>query len=200
MNYPIKTVCVYCGSAIGNNPEFMTGTIALGKALVARDITLVYGGASIGLMGVLANTVLENGGKAIGVIPEALDRKEVKNEDLTEIHIVNTMHERKAKMAALSDAFIALPGGYGTLDELIEVITWLKLGLQLKPVALYNIAGYFDPLLAMITRMAVEGFIDKKGQHLLQVGDSTETVLQLLSGFNPKDFVTPLTDIRNLGL
>jgi uncharacterized protein (TIGR00730 family) len=149
--------------------------------MVARGLGLVYGGGHIGLMGVLADAVLAGGGRVIGVIPRSLEAKELAHGSLTELHVVETMHQRKAAMADLSDAFAALPGGFGTADELFEILTWAQLGLHTKPIGLLNVAGFFDPLLAWIDRCRAEGFLREKHRRLLHVASSEAALLDLLS-------------------
>ena len=145
----LKTLCVFCGSSAGSRPVYADAARQMGEALVARDITLVFGGGRVGLMGEIARTVLAGGGRVVGVIPRALLRKEIAYEDLSELHVVDSMHERKALMAERSDGFVAMPGGFGTFEEFCEVLTWSQLGFHHKPVALLNVAGYFDGLLAL---------------------------------------------------
>ncbi len=155
----MKAVCVYCGSSSGNKPGYLEKAGQLGESLAVRGLALVYGGSKIGLMGRLADSVLTRGGKAIGVLPEALSAKEVAHPRLSELHIVKGMHERKAKMAELSDAFIALPGGFGTMDEMMEMITWNQLGFQSKPIGFLNVEGYYDRLFHFLLGMEEEGFV-----------------------------------------
>jgi uncharacterized protein (TIGR00730 family) len=155
----MKAVCVYCGSSPGNNPVYLEQAKELGEELASRDLALIYGGSKIGLMGKLADTVLAKGGRAIGVLPEALGSKEVAHPGLTQLHIVKDMHERKAKMAALSDAFIAMPGGFGTMDEVMEMITWNQLGFQAKPIGFLNVEGFYDKLFHFLRSMSKEGFV-----------------------------------------
>jgi uncharacterized protein (TIGR00730 family) len=155
----VVRLCVYCGSSKGRGSQFQEAAAAFGERLADADIALVYGGGHIGLMGVLADAVLARGGTAIGVIPQALVDRELAHQGLTELHIVASMHERKARMAELSDGFAALPGGAGTLDEMFEQWTWAQLGIHAKPCGFLNVAGYFDPLRAMIDRMVAEGFL-----------------------------------------
>lgn len=195
MTYSLQNVAVFCGSSVGKNPAFMEAAIALGKELSARRIGLVYGGGSVGLMGILADTVLAAKGSVIGVIPQALDNREITHLELTELHIVDSMHARKALMAAKANAFIALPGGYGTLDELLETITWLQLGIQVKPIAIYNVNGYFDPLLDLFQRMVDEGFISQYGRTLVTVGKSPAEVLDLLASFEPANHQPKWTNL-----
>src|SRR5882672_10752018 len=141
----IKRICVFCGSSPGSRPGYTAAAIALAKYLVARKISIVYGGGNVGLMGVLADTAIAAGGEVIGVIPQSLVAKEVAHGGLSEVKVVDSMHERKALMAELSGAFIALPGGYGTLEEFCEVLTWAQLGLHQKPCGLLNVANFYDP-------------------------------------------------------
>jgi uncharacterized protein (TIGR00730 family) len=145
----MKRVCVFCGSSSGSRPEYRTAAEELGTEVVRRKIGLVYGGGNVGLMGVIADAVLKAGGEVMGVIPENLMAKEVGHNGLTKLHVVRSMHERKALMADLSDAFIALPGGFGTLEEFCEIVTWSQLGLHTKPCGILNVQGYYSPLLAM---------------------------------------------------
>jgi len=155
----MKKICVYCGSSPGRNPAYQAAARELGKALVARGLGLVYGGASVGVMGSVADAVLEAGGEAIGVIPEALAVKEVAHPSLTEQHVVGSMHERKALMADLSDGFVALPGGWGTFEEIFEMLTWAQLGFHAKPCGLLNVAGYYDHLHAFLDKAITEQFV-----------------------------------------
>ncbi|ADO73174.1 TIGR00730 family Rossman fold protein [Stigmatella aurantiaca] len=155
----LRTVCVFCGSRPGSRPDFLASATALGQELAQRGLTLVYGGASVGLMGAVADAVLSHGGRAVGVLPVSLQQREIGHPGLHELHLVNSMHERKALMAQRSDAFIALPGGFGTFEELFEIVTWGQLGLHRKPMGLLDVAGYYQPLLAMVRRAVDEGFI-----------------------------------------
>lgn len=179
----IKRVCVFCGSSSGNNGNYAEQTKALGKRLTEHDIELVYGGGSVGLMNVIANTVLTYGGKAHGVIPDHLMQWEVGHTNLTALHVTDSMHERKAMMAELSDAFIALPGGYGTLEELMEAITWLQLKIHAKPVILYNIDGYYDKLIDFIEHATNSGFIDGNNKTLLHSVETLDDCMRCL-GYN----------------
>lgn len=155
----MRRVCVYCGSRPGRLDVYQQATVEMGKAIAASKTTLVYGGASRGLMGVLADTVMQAGGEVIGVIPECLMHKEIAHPRITELRVVPDLHTRKATMAMLADAFVALPGGMGTLEEITEMITWLQLGLHHKPIALLNTEGYFKALLDVFERMAREAFV-----------------------------------------
>ncbi|RBP78278.1 TIGR00730 family Rossman fold protein [Marinomonas rhizomae] len=152
-------VAIYCGSAEGHSPEYANGVKALGVHLAKQGIDIVYGGGNVGLMGVIANSALQAGGKVIGVIPAHLESKEIAHTGLTELHVVANMHERKAKMSELADAFVALPGGVGTLEEIFEVWTWGQLGLHGKPCAFYNINGFYDPMFIMLESMLHAGFV-----------------------------------------
>ena len=181
----IKRVCVFCGSSAGKDPVYRLAAQSLGKMLVRRECELVYGGGSVGLMGVLADTVLAEGGRVIGVIPTALATKEVQHTGLTETHVVSNMHARKAKMTELADAFIAMPGGYGTLEELFEVVTWAQLGLHTKPAGLLNVVGYFDGLLGCIDAAVAEGFIHPEHRKLIVTGSEPDALLDALLRHQP---------------
>ncbi|MCC7180258.1 MAG: TIGR00730 family Rossman fold protein [Acidobacteria bacterium] len=155
----MQRVCVFCGSSAGSNPAYAAAARAMGRELVARGMGLVYGGGHVGLMGVVADAVLEAGGEAIGVIPHALAAREIAHQRLTTLHVVASMHERKAMMADLADAFVAMPGGFGTYEELFEAITWTQLGLHRKPCGLLNVAGFYDPVVRFIDHAVAEQFI-----------------------------------------
>lgn len=155
-----NNICVYCGSSPGLNPAYARAAVILGKKLAERDIGLIYGGAAVGIMGVVADAVLENGGTAIGVIPRALAVKEVAHEGLTKLHVVESMHERKAMMADLADGFIALPGGWGTLEEIFEILTWAQLGFHRKPCGLLNVKGYYDHLIGFLENAFAQQFVN----------------------------------------
>jgi len=152
-------LCIFCGSSIGVNPAFAAAARALGAALAARRIGLVYGGGNVGLMGILADATLESGGDVTGVIPHALVAREIAHRGLTHLHVVNSMHERKAMMAELADGFIALPGGFGTLEEFCEAVTWTQLGVHAKPCGLLNVDGFYDALLAFLAHALEERFL-----------------------------------------
>ncbi len=177
----IKNLCVFCGSSVGSKPEYREAAEEMGKLLASRNIGLVYGGGRIGLMGVLANTVLENNGKVTGVIPGFLSTKEIRHDGLTQCYEVDDMHTRKQMMYQLSDAFVAMPGGFGTLDELFEIITWHQLSLHQKPVVIYNAHGYFDPLLEMIHKMYAEGFVPAQYKSFLHEASTQEEVAEMLA-------------------
>jgi uncharacterized protein (TIGR00730 family) len=168
---------------MGNRPAYQAAAEGMGRLLVERGIELVYGGGNIGLMGVLADTVLQRGGRVIGVIPESLMAREVGHVGLTELRVVSSMHERKSVMSDLSDGFIALPGGFGTLEEFCEVVTWSQLGLQSKPCGLLNIEGYYDPLLELFDDAVREGFLNTPNRRLVLDDEDTERLLEKLTAF-----------------
>jgi len=177
----MKAVCVYCGSAFGTRDAYRLAAEGLGTALAAADIALIYGGGRVGLMGTVADAVLAAGGKAIGVIPQLLMDKEVAHRQLSELHVVDDMHQRKRMMADLADAFITMPGGAGTLEELFETYTWAQLGYHNKPMGLLNIAGFYDPLIAMLRHTADEGFIRSDFVDLLALDADPTALLTTLS-------------------
>ena len=179
----IKNICVYCGSRPGRLDAYAEAARALAEQLVSHDIGLVYGGASVGLMGTVADHVLKLGGRAIGVIPEALVRKEVAHHHLTELHITQSMHERKTLMAELSDGFIALPGGIGTLEEIFEIWTWAQLGLHHKPCGLLNVEGYFDTLRRFLDHTVSEEFVRPPVRGMLIVETDPGAMLQRFLGY-----------------
>jgi uncharacterized protein (TIGR00730 family) len=181
----MKALCVYCGSNPGVRSDYADAAANLARILAARNIGLVYGGASKGLMGILADTVLEAGGEVQGVIPRSLLAKEIGHAHLTKLHIVDTMHERKALMAKLSDGFIALPGGFGTLDELVEALTWAQLGFHAKPCGLLNIAGYFSHLLRYFEQAEAEGFLRPQHRRMLLVAEDPAKLLAQFECYRP---------------
>jgi uncharacterized protein (TIGR00730 family) len=181
----IKRICVFCGSNSGNDPRYQEVARRLGAMLALEEIALVYGGGSVGLMGVLADAVLEGGGNAIGVIPQALWNREVGHAGLTEVHIVDTMHERKRMMADLADAFIALPGGLGTLEEIFEVWTWAQLGIHRKAVGFLDVAGFYEPLQEFLDRAVDAGFIRYEHRAAAIYETSPDRLLKLLRNYEP---------------
>jgi uncharacterized protein (TIGR00730 family) len=181
----LNRVCVYCGSGVGGHDGYADAARALGRALVERKIGLVFGGGRIGMMGVLAETVLAGGGEAIGVIPKHLEEKGLALTSVTALHVVENMHVRKAMMAELSDAFIAMPGGYGTAEEFFEALTWAQLSLHLKPCALLNTTGYFDHLIRFVDHAVREGFIHPTHRELMLVDNSPEALLDRLTAYEP---------------
>jgi uncharacterized protein (TIGR00730 family) len=184
----MKRVCVFCGSSPGARAGYADAATALGRALARRGIGLVTGGGRVGLMGVVADAALAAGGEVIGVIPEALLEWEVAHEGLTELRVVASMHERKAAMADLSDAFAALPGGFGTLEEFCEVLTWSQLGLHAKPCGLVNVAGYYDPFLAMLDHAVTERFLRREHRALVLADEAPDSLLDQLAAFRPPLF------------
>jgi len=181
----IRRVCVYCGSAVGGQDGYAEAARALGQALVARGFGLVFGGGRIGMMGVLARTVLAGGGEAIGVIPRDLMDKGLGLAGVTSMRVVETMHARKALMAELADAFIAMPGGFGTAEEFFEAVTWAQLGLHAKPCGLLNVHGYFDHLIRFVDHAVHEQFIDPAHRRLLLVDEAPEALLDQLTSWQP---------------
>lgn len=181
----MKTICIFTGSSPGHNPQHEAAARSLGGTIAARGMGIVYGGASIGLMGAVADACLDAGGSVIGVMPKALADLEIAHNGLTEQHIVATMHERKALMADMSDGFLALPGGLGTLDELFEIWTWAQLGEHQKPVAILNVNGFFDPLLAYLDHVVEEGFIKPAHRDMLIVHETADEVLDAMTSYDP---------------
>jgi len=181
----LKRICVYCGSSTGSRPEYRKTAEELGCYLATNNIGLVFGGSDLGLMGMLADSVLAAGGEAIGVIPKALMAREIAHTGLTELRVVGTMHARKALMSELSDAFIALPGGYGTMEELIEMLTWSQLGIHKKPCAVLNIHGYFDGLMEFLDHAVEEGFLRSENRGLLLVDTTVESLFRRIRSFSP---------------
>lgn len=173
----MKSICIYCASSPGVRPEYAAAAETLACALAARDITIIYGGSSKGIMGRMADAALAAGGRVIGVLPKSLIKKEVGHDGLHELHIVASMHERKAMMSELAEGFIALPGGFGTLEEIIETITWAQLGFHSKPCGLLNASGYFDALLQFLAHAVGEGFIRREHCDILQVAESPAELL-----------------------
>ena len=185
MSRSLTSVCVFCGSRSGNKPEFAQAAKQLGTALATQGIHLVYGGGQVGLMGLVADAVLNAGGQVTGVIPEFLATRELLHDGLTELRIVPDMHTRKAEMARESAGFIALPGGFGTLEELFEAVTWTQLGVHTKSIGLLNINGFFDPLLDMLDRAIGDGFIDADQRAFLVVDDCPQRLLEQLEQHRP---------------
>lgn len=173
----MQRICVFCGSSLGLNDHYRDAARTLGRELAARGIDLVYGGGSVGLMGVVADAVLAAGGRVFGVIPRQLATEELAHRGLTSLKVVASMHERKACMAGLADAFLALPGGFGTFEELFEAITWSQLGIHRKPVGLLNIANFFDPLVSLVEKAIEEGFIRSENRELVVIGGSPGQLL-----------------------
>lgn len=176
----IQRICVFCGSSSGVRSTYAHIAQKLGRAIASRGLGLVYGGGNVGLMGLIANAVIKESGEVVGVIPHALSEKELAHNEVTKLHLVSGMHERKALMAELSDAFIVLPGGFGTFDEFFEIVTWAQLGFHSKPIGLLNVEGYFDLLLDFISHMLKEGFIKAKHRQLILESKHPEEMLQVI--------------------
>lgn len=181
----LQSICVFCGGNAGSRPIYAQRALALGRELAARGIRLVYGGGSVGLMGEVARSALNHGAQVLGYIPEHLTTKELMGYPIGELVVVGTMHERKARMAEMSDAFIALPGGFGTLDELFEAITWGQIGLQRKPIGLLNVEGFFDLLLQHVDYCVQEGFVRPQHRQLIVVDDDPARLLEQLATHQP---------------
>jgi uncharacterized protein (TIGR00730 family) len=181
----LRSICVFCGSSFGANPLYRSAAAEAGRVLANRRLTMVYGGANVGLMGTLADAALAQGGRVVGVLPSALVELEIAHQGLNELHFVNSMHERKRLMFDLSDAFLALPGGFGTLDELFEILTWGQLGMHTKPIALLNIAGYIDALLALLDHMVEERLLRPEHRGMLMTVPTIESALNAMESYQP---------------
>lgn len=181
----MKSVCVYCGSSAGRDPAYAEAARRLGEEIAGRGLGLVYGGSSVGIMKVVADAVLGRGGRVTGVIPEALVRKEIAHRGLSQLLVTSSMHERKMKMAELSDAFVALPGGVGTLEELFEAWTWAQLGLHAKPCGLLNVAGYWDRLIAFLDHAVAERFVKEANRAMLVVSAEPADLLDRFAAYRP---------------
>jgi uncharacterized protein (TIGR00730 family) len=177
----VRRVAVYCGSANGNDPAFLAEARALGRAIAAAGLGMVYGGASVGLMGATADAALAGGAEVIGILPQVLAGSEIAHSNLTRLEVVETMHQRKARMVTLADAFLILPGGYGTLDELLEIVTWAQLKIHAKPCVLINTLGYWNGLLDFLDSAVAAGFLLPRNRSLLQVAVDAEAAIQLAS-------------------
>jgi uncharacterized protein (TIGR00730 family) len=190
----VRRVCVFCGSSPGRDPRYVAAAREMALALVARGEGLVFGGGSVGLMGVLADALLAAGGQALGVIPHGLVAREIAHRSLTEMRVVPSMHARKALMAELSDAFVALPGGFGTFEELLEMVTWAQLGIHGKPIGLLNVAGYYDSLIALVDHAVREGFVPPGNRGLILVDGEPGPLLERLSAYQSParpEWITP---------
>jgi hypothetical protein len=181
----MERVSVFCGSSTGTEPEFRRSAEHLGKYLAENGIEIIYGGAKVGLMGAVADAALRNGGRVTGVLPEFLCDKEIAHEGLTSLITVETMHERKLKMNELSEGVIALPGGYGTLEELFEMITWGQLGLHIKPVGILNINGFYDPLMELLENMVIKGFLKESNRRMLMIENKAEDLIAAMDQYLP---------------
>lgn len=181
----INNLAVFCGSSTGTDGIYIEYAEKLGEELAQRNRTLIYGGAKVGCMGALADTSLTHGGRVVGVIPKKLKNVEIAHDQLTELHIVETMHERKSKMADLADGFVALPGGAGTLEEWFEVFTWAQLGYHAKPCGLLNVNGFFDPLIAMLDHTITQGFMNKIYRDMIIIASDPKTLLEKMDAYHP---------------
>ncbi|WP_238654116.1 TIGR00730 family Rossman fold protein [Paenibacillus piscarius] len=192
----MKSIAVFCGSSEGASPVYKECAIQLGKELAARNLTLIYGGATVGLMGAVADSVMQAGGQVIGVLPHFLKQREIEHTRLTELIMVDSMHERKLKMSELADGFIALPGGPGTMEEYFEIFTWAQLGLHQKPCGLLNVNHYYDPLISLFGNMAREQFMQEK-HHAIMLNDTTpEGILRQMADYTPPPVKQYLTEDR----
>ena len=192
----ISSICIYCGSNKGLNSEYALAASDLGRLLAEKNIRLIYGGGKVGLMGVVADAVLEHGGSVTGVVPTFLSEREVLHHHLSELITVSTMHERKQVMADMADGFIAMPGGLGTLDELFEILTWHQLHLHRKPIGVLNVRGYFDPLIKMLDNMVSEGFLHSANREILIASEDIYTLLQQMTGYKPSEERNWYVDVR----
>lgn len=183
----MKSICVYCGSSSGSQQVYADAARVLASTMVAQDIGLVYGGGKVGLMGVIADEVIRLGGVATGVIPQALMAKEVGHTQLTHLHVVKDMHERKAMMAELSDGFIAMPGGIGTLEELFEILTWSQLGFHQKPIGVLNVDGFYDGLIAFLQNQVAQGFVKTNQAELMMHEKNVADLMRRLKNFVPQE-------------
>lgn len=181
----MKKVSVFCGSSTGTEPEFRKSAEELGKYLADKKIEIIYGGAKVGLMGAVADGALRNGGRVTGVLPRFLNQKEIAHEGLTSLIMVETMHERKLRMNELSEGVIALPGGYGTLEELFEMITWGQLGLHRKPVGILNINGFYDPLSVLLENMVIKGFLKESNRRMLMTANNPADLIKTMERYSP---------------
>lgn len=181
----MKSILVYCGANPGNKPIYREKAVELGKKLAEQEIKLVYGGGSFGLMGIIADAVLKNGGYVVGIIPHFLDKLEVAHKTLNEIYKVDTMHQRKALMEEKCDGIITLPGGFGSMDELFEILSWAQLGLHSKPVGVLNVNGFYDNLIKQLDVMVDEGFLKMENRNLLLVSDDIDDLLEQMRNFKP---------------
>ncbi|RMG16437.1 MAG: TIGR00730 family Rossman fold protein [Bacteroidetes bacterium] len=181
----MKTICIFCGSNAGQKPAYSRMAQSMGQLLASKQIGLVYGGGKVGLMGILADAMLAAGGQVTGVIPDFLMAKEVGHTGISHMHVVQSMHQRKQLMADLSDAFIAMPGGIGTMEELFEVFTWGQLGLHPKPLGLLNVAGYYDALTNFLDHMVDEGFLKAKNKNMLYIHQQPQALLEMMQAYQP---------------
>ncbi len=193
----MRSICVFCGSSSGSNEVYKTQTRLFGQLISKHNLTLVYGGGKVGLMGILADAVIETGGKSIGVIPQSIVDLEIAHDKLTELIIVNSMSERKIKMTEISDAFVALPGGFGTLDELAEVLTYNQLRIIDKPVGLLNVNGYFDPLIKFFDHAVHEGFVREEHRNNIFISNNAVELMEMLKDYQPVTIDKWIRDIKD---
>lgn len=186
MSEGMKSVCVFCGSSSGARPEYADAARAVGATLARQGLTTIYGGAGVGLMGIVADGALAGGGRVIGVLPERLQARELRHKDLSELHIVPSMHARKQMMSDLADGFIALPGGFGTLEEVFEIATWAQLGLHRKPVGFLNVAGYYDSLFTFLDHAVGEQLLRRENRQMLLQDVTPEALLDRMRSFVPQ--------------
>jgi len=198
--FPMRSLCVYCGSNAGGSSVYAKSAIALGTRLAKDGLRLVYGGGNVGLMGILANAVLDAGGDVIGVIPGQLVEWEVAHQGLTELIVVDSMHQRKQRMFELADGFIALPGGFGTLDEMFEMLTWRQLGLGHRPCAFFDVNGFWQPLMDMLERMVAERFLHPDQRNDLWHGDNLDAMLAWMRGYIPLSANKGMDECRRAAL
>jgi len=191
-----KWVCIFCASAAGASPAYLNAARDLGRRIAQRGFGLLYGGATVGAMGAVADAALAAGGQVVGVIPEVIREREIDHRGLTELHVVGTMHERKAMLAGRADAFIALPGGYGTMDEFIEIVTWAQLRIHAKPCVLVNVNGFYDGLLRFLDTCVAEGFIQADNRGLVQVARDPEAALAIAERVWSERAEIPAHDVR----
>ena len=196
MNPEKKWICVFCASAAGASPAYLQAAAELGRRIAERGYGLLYGGATVGAMGAVANAALAVGGEVVGVIPDVIREREIDHKGLTELHIVRTMHERKAMLSSRADAFLALPGGYGTMDEFIEIVTWAQLRIHAKPCVLVNVGGFWDGLLRFVDHAVREGFIVPENRGLVQVADDPEGALRAVERIWRERAEIPAHDAR----
>ena len=182
----MKSICVYCGSNAGGDPTYAARAKALGARVAAENLALVYGGGNVGLMGIVADAVLEHGGEVVGVIPQQLVDWEVAHKGVTRLEIVDSMHTRKARMFELADGFVALPGGFGTFEEFCEILTWGQLGFHVKPMGLLNVNGFYDPLLAMFDKAVEEGFLRAQNRAMALADSDIERLLEAMTTYRPE--------------
>jgi len=181
----MKTLCIYCGSSPGANPDYVAAGKKLAAAMVEHDLNLVYGGAHVGIMGAVADELMNHGGKVVGIIPESLVKLEVAHQGLTELHVVADMHERKSKMVELADGFVALPGGLGTFEELFEVLTWSQLGFHTKPCSVLNVSGFYDQLLQFLDTACKQEFMQPSHRDLLLSDTDPHALIEKLKSYKP---------------